>query len=256
MNLFKNIFTTTSLLALAILTAFTSDSHAEEARLWTHTNGKSVYGRMLKYNSEVIVIEIGDKEATINWENLSPKDRKYLIDLDKKIENPKNRLLNKIYSSQDEKGKAQTQLESFIQTVNTYAQKHEASSNDLQKANARTERANALKKLFPDREFTNWTGKIITMQTDSNRNAVIRILIESNDVNTKIVLQSYPIAHDSEIYHLFSPLSVNDKVSVSGSFVGSRLDFFMETSFTERGSMTKPEFVIKISDVSKIPADK
>ena len=59
------------------------------------------------------------------------------------------------------------------------------------------------------------------------------------------------IKDGTKVYDQMIELKEGDRVTVSGSFLSGDSDHIAEQSMGESGSMTDPEFTIKISSISK-----
>jgi len=88
------------------------------------------------------------------------------------------------------------------------------------------------------------------MTTNSNRDAVIGILIDKPNIRLENV--AHPIKHGSALYQLLASCDEGDLISFDGEFAASKDDHLKENSITESGSMMAPEFEVKITRISKI----
>ena len=57
---------------------------------------------------------------------------------------------------------------------------------------------------------------------------------------------------DSELYERIIDLEKGNSVITSGNFTKSDTDYFQETSITDSGSLTEPEYLVKFGEIEKI----
>ena len=73
---------------LILMMVFAGNCVSEEMRTWTHANGRSIAGNLVEFKDDVALIKFGNQEIKIKLQDLSQKDREYLLNLHRK----KNRL--------------------------------------------------------------------------------------------------------------------------------------------------------------------
>ena len=151
----------------------------------------------------------------------------------------------------------------FINIVESFYQPYKEAPNELKKSALRTDRKTALEKFTPNRTVNNWIGRIKEMTTNSSGDAHIALHLEGSKA---IVIKTWNnslsdlmdgtlIIHGSPLYNNLINLSKGDLVRFSGNFFhgGNSLDFLRETSITEEGSMTEPDFIFKFTNAEKLP---
>lgn len=145
---------------------------------------------------------------------------------------------------------------SFSALIDSMYNVYKEQPNDLKKSAVKKARNSLFKGMKFERKVTNWIGELQTMSTNSKGNASIDIdLINSRaDVQTA----NYPIMLGSNLYEAVSSLSTGDTVVISGRFLQSPdymgkydFDYLYESSFTESGSMSSPDFYFKFKSVEK-----
>jgi len=148
----------------------------------------------------------------------------------------------------------------FIQTVESYYQPYKDAPNELKGSALRTERKEALAKLMSNRTVTNWSGTLESLDTNSEGKAAISIKLDSSSVTVATWSNGLSdfgfdtlIANSSDLYNKISDMSEGDHVTFSGEFLESDKDYLSESSLTENGAMTTPTFIMKFSDVAKMP---
>ena len=105
----------------------------------------------------------------------------------------------------------------------------------------------------------NWEGKLVELATNSEGDAIITIQISQfarvktfNNAFSDSFYKSI-IEQGTTLYNSLMNLSTKDRVRFSGTFYPSgTMDYFFETSMTEHGSLTEPEFLMKFESVEKI----
>lgn len=253
------------------------DSFAEDVRIWTHANGKSIAGTLKEFKDDEAVIVFGSREIRVKLDDLSPKDRNYLLKIsdqskDAQPESHDQPAKNGGAGKTKEEKKSDLNVQplvvekalpmemlDFVNLINTFTDKYNKAKNELQKSALRTERQEKLKQILVNRGVRNWIGCISVMRTDSDRNAVIRVLLNTNGATStdgeicaiNITNNKAPIKHGSDFYKRISSYTVGDVVIFSGEFLESKDDHLLETSITEWGSMTSPEFEFRFSEVLK-----
>lgn len=108
-----------------------------------------------------------------------------------------------------------------------------------------------------DYDFTNWDGKIEAIESVGDEYAYVSISICRN-VSIKTWNNEFSdmfdkslIHIDSEIYEKIIDLDKGNIVITSGSFTKSDTDYFQETSITDSGSLSEPEYLVKFREIKK-----
>ena len=107
-------------------------------------------------------------------------------------------------------------------------------------------------------DFSNWNGKIEAIESVGVEYAYVSISICKN-VTIKTWNNEFSdmfdkslIHIDSELYERIIDLEKGNSVITSGSFTKSDTDYFQETSITDSGSLTEPEYLVKFGEIEKI----
>jgi hypothetical protein len=126
--------------------------------------------------------------------------------------------------------------------------------NDLQLAQLRDRRKNAIRALSANLKVKDWTGRVQTLTTNSDGLGVLvvelapNILIGTWNNAFSDVVENTLIPKSTPLYERISMLKVGDGIKFSGNFFVSEEDEIREKSLTMRGSLAEPEFLFKFSD--------
>jgi len=229
-----------------------------EPRIWKHRNGTSAAGKFIELNGDQVSIRYGDQTVKVLIKDLSIDDQIYLHKLteppvqrekDLKQDAADRANPNGVDSKDRALQEKPREMAEFIEILNAFTLKYGRAANDLQKSAVRTERAKELAIKMQDRRFQGWVGEIYRMTTNSNRDAIVSILIGKPNIRLENV--AHPVKHGSELYLLLASCNKGDVVWFDGDFVFSKEDFLKENSLTENGSMMEPEFEIRFTRISK-----
>jgi len=150
--------------------------------------------------------------------------------------------------------------EAFSQAVTKFYQPYNEAPNDLKKSVLRTNRKSEIKTVLGSaRSFKEWIGKINTLQTTGDGKAVLSIKLLGSGVQLKTwnnglsdIGDDTLIKQSSSLFATIAELKVGSRVKISGSFIKSTQDYVRESSMSEHGSMTDPEFIVKFKSVSAL----
>lgn len=150
-------------------------------------------------------------------------------------------------------------MEAFIEAVESMEDPYDEAPNELKKSAIRTKRGQLIKKaLSESRNFKDWWGTLVDMQTTGDGKAFIKI---RPDGTSQIMIMTWNnelsdigdrtlISQKSSLFSVLSELSEGDDVVFSGTFIRSdENDFVKEGSMTESGSMDEPEFIARFSSI-------
>lgn len=144
----------------------------------------------------------------------------------------------------------------FVEAVKSMGQAHRDAPNELKKSAIRTQRKAALSlALSGKRQFTGWVGRLVAMKTTSDGKAHVSIRVaqkihlktwnnDLSDIGDKTLIEQ-----TSPLFASIAELKENDIVRIDGELLPSKQDFVKETSLTEEGSMTDPEFLVRFSSI-------
>lgn len=198
------------------------------------------------------------------------KDNKYalidkkittMIELEKKKANEKIEKLKKqedeIQRRREEIELAQRKAEAeapevqkkFTISVNNFIKEYTDASSEVKKTSLRLKRKAVLSDIISDRYVHNWKAVIKSTSTNRNGDASISVIL----LDSNICLSSQEkIKTNTAMFNALADCEIGGTIKFSGRFADSDKDFFKETSITEYGSMTDPEFIINFTDISKI----
>jgi uncharacterized protein YecT (DUF1311 family) len=140
----------------------------------------------------------------------------------------------------------------FIDIVVQAQQEFRRAENALQKGGAKQRREAALCALLPEREVSGWTGRVTTLDANSDGKGVLGIEIAPN-VQVKTwnnalsdMFDKTLIDPSSDAFRQASALKKGQVVSFSGRFLpGSEGDCLREGSVTLSGKVSSPEFIFQ-----------
>ncbi|MDR3026610.1 hypothetical protein [Chryseobacterium sp.] len=150
--------------------------------------------------------------------------------------------------------------QNFIKAVEQAYSDYKEASNELKKSAIRTERGNLIKKILDGkRNFSDWVVVVKEMHTTGKGKAYFTVKIDETNIEMGTVnnelsnmFENSLIEQSNPIYNQISEFQKGDIVIISGSFFPSdKSDYIQELSLTEEGSMRKPEFLIKFTNVQK-----
>ena len=148
----------------------------------------------------------------------------------------------------------------FIEIISDSKNEYKTASNELKKSAIRSKRGNLISiTLGNTRNFDGWIGVVTIMQTTSKGNAYFGIKIAGTDITIMTTNNEFSdifdktlINQSDPLYNIIAELKKGDKVIVSGLFMQSdNRDYISETSLTEKGSMTNPDFIAKFTKIVK-----
>ena len=110
--------------------------------------------------------------------------------------------------------------------------------------------------LKDDLSVINWPGKVEKLSSNSDGFGVLSIQI-AKDISIKTwnnalsdSLERTLIDPSSAIFHQAVVLKEGQKVTFGGQFMPSKTDCIHESSLTLDGSLTKPEFIFRFSNIA------
>ena len=152
----------------------------------------------------------------------------------------------------------------FVATVETAVHEYATAPNELKKTAIRMKRGESLKTVLPKLRVSGWVGALDSMKTNRDGSAYISIWLagsESTYLKTwnntlSDIGDGTLIKFGSEVYNTLSEMKEGTLIQFDGTFFGDRGDYIRETSMTEGGSMTEPEFLFKFTKVSPYTSPK
>ncbi len=106
----------------------------------------------------------------------------------------------------------------------------------------------------------NWIGQLTELTTNDEGKGIVTITI-ARDI--KIMTWNNSVSDigngtlvepQNPLFRSLGSLQTSDKVKFSGTFFQKTMDCVRESSFTMRGSMLEPEFIMRFTDVRKVSA--
>ncbi|NCC51377.1 MAG: TM2 domain-containing protein [Spartobacteria bacterium] len=146
----------------------------------------------------------------------------------------------------------------FINAIVPFIKQYQNAPNELKKSVIRAARSEAIEKVVPSCQVRNWVGTLKKLGTTSDGKAYIEIALEgTKNVTVKTWNNAFSDTTDKTLIELNSPLFIKlsdmtegTRVSFSGIFIRGEQDYLRESSVTEHGLMTDPEFIMSFFDVS------
>jgi hypothetical protein len=126
------------------------------------------------------------------------------------------------------------------------------------KGAARAHRRVRLCQLVQGMDVRGWTGRITNLSSSSSGKGVLGISIGPHITITTInndISDSFDhtlLDPSSNVFRQVVPLSVDQQILFSGSFLPSDTDCVREIGLTQEGSMTDPEFLFHFTDVKAV----
>jgi hypothetical protein len=143
----------------------------------------------------------------------------------------------------------------FDNVILYYSEEFRKANNELQESVLRRERKNAIAALNMGFYVDNWVGTIADFGTNTEGKAYIKIRL-SRYLNVKTwsnalsdMFDDTLIEMDSDLFQVLYNLNKGQRVRFSGSLFRADEDFYKETSFTIRGSMTDSDFLMSFTDI-------
>ena len=144
----------------------------------------------------------------------------------------------------------------FVAAVAEARDQFKAAPNDTAGA-ARAARKAAICRALPLRTARDWIGRIYRLSSNSDGNGIVEIAIgpevyvttwnnSLSDIGDNTLIPA-----GSPVFQAFGAMKTDDPVKFSGTFLYSGVDCVKETSLTQEGSMTAPEFLLRFSDASR-----
>lgn len=128
--------------------------------------------------------------------------------------------------------------------------------NQLKRTNLRTARKRAIQQALGSLKVSGWVGNVASMGTTSDGLAYVAVLIPCGATiktwnnGLSDIGDSTLIRNGSALYNAVADLSDKQAVTFSGRFVAAEEDHVKESSITESGSMTDPEFIFRFAAIA------
>jgi hypothetical protein len=143
----------------------------------------------------------------------------------------------------------------FVSAINDARSEYNNGSNDMAKGAARVHRREHLCQLIQNMAVRGWTGTIAKLSSSSSGKGVLAVTIgpkitigtTNNEFSDSI--NHTLLSPSSNVFQQVVSLSKDQRIVFSGSFLPGDTDCVQETSLTQEGSMTDPEFQFLFTDV-------
>lgn len=145
-----------------------------------------------------------------------------------------------------------------LSVVEKYKTKYDSAANDLQRADVRLNRDDAICTTNGGSSVSNWVGVVKTIGGNSEGKGYLtveiadRVTLETWNNALSDIDQNTLIPRSSPLYKKVLDLQEGDIVKFSGSFVPADGSCVNTKNLTEVFAIYWPEFVFKFSDLSKI----
>ncbi len=147
----------------------------------------------------------------------------------------------------------------FLAAIDGTRKAFRKGENDLRKGAARMQRAKALCDALPSRVARDWLGVVTELTSNGAGKGAMTVRVGDDvtvatwhdwlsDTGHWTLMQAGTPVHDAAM-----GLAVGDKVRLSGSFFPDADDCLYEQSYTQRGSMTAPEFTFRFEALARVP---
>lgn len=148
----------------------------------------------------------------------------------------------------------------FIFAIDNGANAYNAGSNDMAKGASRPARAHAICAAKRSSSVHDWIGTVDDLSSTSDGKGVLIVRISdnatlsttNNGLSESLSTLKTLIDPASSVFTTASNLKKGDHVRFSGYFERSNTDCFTETSLTQEGSMTDPEFLFQFTAISPL----
>ena len=163
----------------------------------------------------------------------------------------------KTVTSEDAEISVPTAQRHLIDTIEYFRVQYERAPNEFQKSAVRRERSSAIQTLLANCSVRGWVGILDSMTTTGEGNGTLSVrLAGSNRIKVKTwnnQLSDFGsdtvISPTSPVYNQVASMASGQKVTFSGTFLRGRQDYLEESSITEEGSMTDPEFIFSFARI-------
>jgi hypothetical protein len=147
------------------------------------------------------------------------------------------------------------QQQKFISIIDDFAAKFKTAPNDMAKGALRPKRAEAICELITNPEVTDWVGTVQKLSSNREGKGILEVSISKSvnantwnnalsDIGDKTLIEPGTALHEAAIQ-----LKPKQAIIFSGTFIKSDKDCLRESSMTQNGSMTKPNWIFRFSSV-------
>lgn len=153
---------------------------------------------------------------------------------------------------------ASTTEDAFVKAVDDARATYAAGINDLVRGAARPRRAEALCRAVPRGRMENWTGKLAVLASSPGGKGIVaievgqRITLATNRTEAADTQDKTLIDTRAPLFAYAATLAVGDRVQFSGTLLAASEDCFKEVGRELAGTMTTPEFVVRLDSIRKV----
>jgi hypothetical protein len=148
------------------------------------------------------------------------------------------------------------QQQKFLSINDDFAAKYRSAANEMAQGALRVQRASAICSLFQSPTVKDWVGTVQTLSSNNEGKGVLNVSMNKianaktwnnalSDIGSETLIQPGTPLHDAALQ-----LARNDTIIFSGTFLKDDKDCFKESSLTQRGSMTDPDWIFRFSAVT------
>jgi hypothetical protein len=150
---------------------------------------------------------------------------------------------------------------SFTSIIESFIPSYNAADTEIRKTNVRFQRKDAVARYVAESgglRFQGWAGQIESLKTESDGEASVSVKLSGSQTIIRTWNNSFSdsdahtmISRNDALYQSLVAIKKGDEVTVSGTFLLSdnQSDYIKESSLTEAGSMTTPEFLVRFSEI-------
>lgn len=148
-------------------------------------------------------------------------------------------------------------LDEFLSIIDEHVAQYRAAGTDLQRADLRLRRDEALCAAFPSRQVTAWLGVVDDVRGNSDGDAQINVEVARHinlrTLSTRFTDRRYGTMIDrtDPLYPTLVSLNKGDEVLFSGEFLRDSDSCLFTTNLTETFGMSRPDFVFRFTSISK-----
>jgi len=147
------------------------------------------------------------------------------------------------------------QQEKFLSINDDFANKYKSAKNEMEQEALRVQRAKAICNLITRPQVKDWVGTVQKVSSDGEGKGVLNVSM-STIANAKTwhdfisdIGDLTLIRHGTPLHDAVVQLNRDDTIIFSGTFLRDNKNCFRESSLTQRGSMTDPDWVFRFSSV-------
>ena len=143
----------------------------------------------------------------------------------------------------------------FLSLMDDFAAKYKAAPNEMAQGALRPQRAKAVCALLKNGRVKDWVGTVQKLSSNNEGKGVLYIsmskIANANTWNNSLsdLGDKTLITPGTELHEAAIQLSRGQKIIFSGTFVKGDKDCFRESSLTQYGSMTDPDWIFRFSSV-------